>query len=184
MELFRTISPNAGSLSSVETKVGVASRDHSVVTPHPPVSRDRALLARPGGVRPGPLPGGADDASTTTRRRHRQAGLARCPFPPAPFKLNDGRQAEVTNSAFGAVYSVVDGTAHPLCDAAGYAPFGFGYRRCGGEQLHRRVPQGVPANGLEDNGVEFVRLDLDNPSGLPVSPRSLIDDDIGFHRPA
>ena len=37
---------------------------------------------------------------------------------------------------------------------------------------------------MQDNGVEFVRLDLDNPQRLPVSPRSLIDDDIGFRRPA
>jgi hypothetical protein len=50
MELFRTISPNAGSLSSVETTVGVASRDHSVVTPHPSVTGQEvaaALIAAP-----------------------------------------------------------------------------------------------------------------------------------------
>jgi hypothetical protein len=31
-------------------------------------------------------------------------------------------------------------------------------------------------------GVEFVRLDLEHPEKLPVSPRTLIDDNIGFQR--
>jgi hypothetical protein len=30
---------------------------------------------------------------------------------------------------------VVDGKPLPVCDYAGFAPFGFGYRRCPGEQL-------------------------------------------------
>ena len=33
------------------------------------------------------------------------------------------------------VYRVVGGTAYPVWEAAGYAPFGFGYRRSGREQL-------------------------------------------------
>jgi hypothetical protein len=35
-------------------------------------------------------------------------GLARCPFPKAAFAVKDGRQVEITNSEFGAVYSVVN----------------------------------------------------------------------------
>jgi len=37
-------------------------------------------------------------------------------------------KVEMTNSAFGAVYSKIDGTPHPVVDTAGYAPFGFVYR--------------------------------------------------------
>jgi hypothetical protein len=44
-------------------------------------------------------------------------------------------KVEMTNSAFGAVYSKIDGTPHPVVDTAGYAPFGFGYRRCAGEHI-------------------------------------------------
>jgi hypothetical protein len=61
--------------------------------------------------------------------------LARCPFSKEAFSVKDGRQADLTNSAFGAVYGVIDGEAYPVCDDAGYAPFGFGYRRCPGELL-------------------------------------------------
>jgi hypothetical protein len=37
------------------------------------------------------------------------------------------------NSGYGTVYGVVDGKLAPVCDHAGFAPFGFGYRRCPGE---------------------------------------------------
>lgn len=178
MELFRTVSPNAGSLSTVHTTVGVASRDHSVVTPHPPANRDPRHWRHPDVFDPDRYLS-APTSADNDEERARQAGFARCPFPPAPFKLNDGRQAEVTNSAYGAVYPVVDGVAHPVCDAAGYAPFGFGYRRCGGEQLtveflkeFLRTAWGI--------GAEFVRLDLADPQQVPVSPRSLVTDDLGF----
>ena len=32
------------------------------------------------------------------------------------------------------------------------------------------------------DGLEFVRLDLEQPAKLPVSPRTVIDDNIGFQR--
>jgi cytochrome P450 len=87
----------------------------------------------------------------------------------------------VTNSAFGTVHGVVDGTAYPLCDTAGYAPFGFGYRRCAGEQLTTEFLKEFLRTVWRD-GIEFVRLDLEHPEKLPVSPRNLIDDNIGFQR--
>jgi cytochrome P450 len=87
----------------------------------------------------------------------------------------------VTNSAFGAVHGVVDGTAYPVCDTAGYAPFGFGYRRCAGEQLTTEFLKEFLRTVWRD-GIEFVKLDLEHPEKLPVSPRNLIDDNIGFQR--
>jgi hypothetical protein len=65
----------------------------------------------------------------------KEVGLALGPFSKEDFSVKDGRQADLTNSAFGAVYGVIDGEAYPVCDDAGYAPFGFGYRRCPGEFL-------------------------------------------------
>lgn len=115
----------------------------------------------------------------TEEMRSRQAGLARCPFPPAPFTVMDGRRTELTNSAFGAVYGVVDDTAYPVCDSAGYAPFGFGYRRCGGEQLTTEfVKEFLRTVWLRR--ITFTTLDVEDPERIPVSPRTVIDDNIGF----
>jgi len=41
----------------------------------------------------------------------------------------------MTNPAFAAVYNEIGGTPHPVVDTDGYAPFGFGYRRCAGQHL-------------------------------------------------
>ena len=49
--------------------------------------------------------------------------------------VTDGRKTGITNSGFGTVFAVTDGKPSPVCDYAGFAPFGFGYRRCPGEQL-------------------------------------------------
>ncbi len=49
--------------------------------------------------------------------------------------VRDGCKAGLANSGFGTVFGVVDGKPLPVCDYAGFAPFGFGYRRCPGEQL-------------------------------------------------
>jgi hypothetical protein len=49
--------------------------------------------------------------------------------------------------------------------AARYAPFGFGYRRCGGEQL-----------------IELVTLCRERAARLLVAPHAVVDDNIGLHR--
>jgi cytochrome P450 len=180
MELFRTISPNAGSLSTVATQRGLQPREGAVVTPHPTTSRDPRHWLDPETFDPDrytAAPTSADNDET----RSKEVGLARCPFPPAPFAVRDGRRAELTNSAFGAVYGVVDGTPYPVCDAAGYAPFGFGYRRCGGEHVTVEFVKEFLRTVWRD-GIEFVRLDLEQPAKIPVSPRTVIDDNIGFQR--
>ena len=53
-------------------------------------------------------------------------GLPKCPFDKTSFKVADKRNAELTNSGFGTVFGVVDGKPLPVCDYAGFAPFGFG----------------------------------------------------------
>jgi cytochrome P450 len=71
----------------------------------------------------------------------------------------------------------------PVCDYAGFAPFGFGYRRCPGEQL--------TISAFEDflrttwkNEIDFVKLDVADPEVLPIGPSTVIRDDIGFRRRA
>ena len=65
----------------------------------------------------------------------KQIGLPRCPFDITTLPVSDGRKTGITNSGFGTVFAVTDGKPAPVCDYAGFAPFGFGYRRCPGEQM-------------------------------------------------
>jgi hypothetical protein len=178
MELFRTISPNGGSLSTVDAQRGLEPRVGAVVTPHLATSQDPRHWPNPEEFDPDRYKA-APTSADNDEARSKEIGLARCPFPPARFAVSDGRRAELTNSAFGAVYGVVDGTPYPVCDTAGYAPFGLGYRRCGGEQLTTEfVKQFLRMAWMRR--IEFIRLDLDDAEQLPVSPRTLIDDNIGF----
>jgi cytochrome P450 len=180
MELFRTISPNGGSLSSVTAQRGLEPRVGNIITPHLATSQDPRHWLNPAEFDPDRYKS-APTSTDNNEAKCKAAGLARSPFPPAPFKVNDGRQAELTNSAFGAVHGVVHGTAYPVCDTAGYAPFGFGYRRCAGEQLTVEFIKEFLRTAWRE-GVDFVALNLDHPEKLPVSPRTLIDDNIGFQR--
>jgi hypothetical protein len=91
----------------------------------------------------------------------------------AAFPVNDGRKVEMTNSAFGAVYSEIDGIAHPVIDTAGYAPFGFGYRRCAGEHITVEFIKEFLRVVWKDK-LSFVKLDLRPPlNGQRARPISL-----------
>jgi hypothetical protein len=61
-----------------------------------------------------------------TRRRHGKT-------PEERKQVGDGRKAGLSNSGFGTVFGVVGSQPLLVCDYAGFAPFGFGYRRCPGE---------------------------------------------------
>ena len=78
-------------------------------------------------------------------------------------------------------YGLVDGRAYPVCDTAGYAPFGFGYRRCPGEQLTTEFFKQWLRTVWRD-GIEFVRLDPKPLEQVPVAPRLVVPDNIGFRR--
>jgi len=180
MELFRTISPNGGSLSTLATVRGLGRNSATIITPHPAASQDPRQWCDPEAFNPdryqvAPTSEGNDEAKS------REVGFARCPFTPAPFAVTDGRQAELTNSTFGAVYGVVDGKAYPVCDTAGYAPFGFGYRRCGGEQLTVELFKEL-LRTIWAKKLEFITLEVEHPEQIPVAPRLLISDTIGFQR--
>ena len=87
----------------------------------------------------------------------------------------------MTNSAFGAVYSEVDATPRPVVDTAGYAPFGFGYRRCAGEHLTVEFTKEFLRRIWKDN-ISFAKLDIGKPGQVPVNPRTVLNDDIAFKR--
>jgi hypothetical protein len=109
----------------------------------------------------------------------RQIGFARCPFDLTTFEVSDGRKAGLDNSGFGTVFGTVDGKPLPVCDYAGFAPFGFGYRRCPGEQLTIRVFEDFLRKVWRDK-ITFQKLNLPNPGQVPIGPNAVIDDDIGF----
>jgi cytochrome P450 len=181
MELFRVISPNGGSLSTLGARrelLGTANR--FIVTPHPAASQDSRHWSNPGEFDPDrykAAPTSVDNGEATCQA----AGLARCPFSHESLPVQDGRKAEMTNSGYGAVYTVVDGTAYPVVDAAGYAPFGFGYRRCAGERFTMEVIKDL-LRTVWKGGIEFVTLDLEHPEKLPLGPGTIIDDTIAFRR--
>jgi len=179
MELFRTISPNGGSLSVLPRQRQLLDSEFStIVTPHPATSQDPRHWTNPSDFDPDryiSAPTSVDNGE----ERCKEIGLARCPFPKEAFAVKDGRHVEMTNSAFGAVYSVVDGAAYPVCDTAGYAPFGFGYRRCSGEYFTVEFVKEMLRKTWSDR-ISFVTLDLEAPERLPVGPGTLINDYIAF----
>jgi cytochrome P450 len=195
MELFRVISPNGGSISvirdarasaygaSPQQRFGVPLERHSYVsTPHTSTSFDPVHWKDPHAFDPQrylrvPTSAQIDDDKC------RQIGLARCPFDITDFAVKDGRKANITNSGFGTVFAVVDGASRPVCDYAGFAPFGFGYRRCPGEQLTIQVFEDFLRKVWRDK-IVFRKLNLANPGRVPIGPNAVIQDDIGFSRSA
>lgn len=95
--------------------------------------------------------------------------------------MQDGRNTDVTNSTFGTLYNLTDGKAYPVSDYAGYAPFGFGYRRCPGELFTVEVIKDF-LRKVWSNGIEFKKLDIADPEMLPVGLGAVIPDNIGFIR--
>jgi hypothetical protein len=186
MELFRVISPNGGSISALtETRPPAFERHGYAVTPHPSTSRDPALWTNPDDFDPGRYQH-VPNSAEVDEARIRQMGLAACPFPPAEFAVKDGRKAALHNSAFGTVFGVVDDQPKPVCDYAGFAPFGFGYRRCPGEQLTLMAFEDLLRKVWRER-IEFVKVagagDGAAPK-LPIGPNTVIGDDLGFIRPA
>ena len=183
MELFRTITPNGGSISALrEVRTPPYQRHGYVVTPHEatsfdPVHWNNATTFDPDRYKAAPTSQEIDEAKCE------QIGFAKCPFSSEPFEVKDGRKAVIDNSGFGTVFGVVDGKPLPVCDYAGFAPFGVGYRRCPGEQLTIQVFEDF-LRKVWKSGIEFHKLDIANPEPLPIGPTTVIADNVGFSRTA
>jgi cytochrome P450 len=189
MELFRVISPNGGSLSTIHDARSSAQGAptpqtfgvHSYIyTPHTSTSLNPVHWKDPNTFDPQRylrVPTSAQISDDKCR----QIGLARCPFNITNFEVKDGRKARITNNGFGTLFVVADGRSYPLCDYAGFAPFGFGYRRCPGEQLTILVFGDFLRKVWRDK-IAFRKLHLSNPGQVPVGLDAVIQDDIGFNR--
>ena len=92
----------------------------------------------------------------------------------------DLRAIELVDGVKGGCRIPVDGKPLPLCDYAGYAPFGFGYRRCAGELLTIEVFKDFFRKVWKEKLV-FQRLKSITPKKIPVGLQ-LVTDDIGFSR--
>ena len=97
MELFRTISPNGGSISRYRRRCEHAAlraaRLHR--QPHTSTSLDPRALEEPGAVRPVAL----QDVPTSheiDEAKCEQIGFAKCPFDQTAFDVKDGRKAAMT----------------------------------------------------------------------------------------
>jgi cytochrome P450 len=192
MEMFRTISPNAGSLSALtETRPPAFERYGFMMSPHTSTSFDPVQWANPEDFDPSRYLKAPTSQDIDEARIH-QMGLAKCPFDLTTFDVKDGRKAALRNSGFGTVFAVVDDRPLPVCDYAGFAPFGFGYRRCPGEQLTIMAFEDLLRKTWNDK-LTFVKiagattqvpLGPSTPEMVPIGPNTVITDDIGFTRPS
>lgn len=180
MELFRVISPNTGSLSTVATTQAGVTGTSFIIHPHPETSRAPRHWDAPDAFDPDRYRD-AVTAAEAGEEHCRTVGLARCPFSTATATVADGRDLDLPSSGFGTVHARLDGEPFPLVDEAGYAPFGFGYRRCAGEWLTVDFVKDVLRVAWAEN-LAFVRLPVEDPQPLPVGPVAIIDDDLGFVR--
>ncbi len=148
MELFRTISPNGGSISTLEeTRRPPFERNGYIITPHSTTSMDKRHWEHPERFDPARY-NGLPTSHDIDEAKAKSLGFARCPFQRARFEVRDGRKATLHNSAFGTVYGVADGDA----DA--------GLRLCGVCSVRLRLPplprraahsqrgRGFPAQGV------------------------------------
>jgi len=181
MELFRTISPNRGSLSAVEELSTPPYERHGYVfSPHPDTSFDPTHWKNPEKFDPDRY-NSVPTSQQIDEAKCEQIGFAQCPFERTTFDVKDGRKAVMHNSGFGTVYGIVDGKPLPVCDYAGFAAFGFGYRRCAGEQLTIQVFADF-LRKVWKSKIEFEKLNIANPEPLPIGPSTVIGDNVGFTR--
>ena len=195
MELFRTIASNAGSISTINDSrrsvygaspfqmLGFPYERHSyIVTPHPATSFSPQHWRNPLAFDPERYKS-VPTSDQIDEGKCEQTGLAKCPFDITSFAVADGRKASIRNSGFGTVFGVVDDRPMSVCDYAGFAPFGFGYRRCPGELLTIEVFSDFLRKVWRDK-IEFGKLGLPNPEMVPTGPASVVADDMSFRRRA
>jgi cytochrome P450 len=179
MELFRVISPNGGSISALEeVRAPPYPRHGYIVTPHTSTSIDPLHWRDPQKFDPSRY-SGVPTSHEIDETKVKQMGFAKCPFDRKEFQVRDGRKVMMHNSGFGTVYGIASGKPMPVCDYAGFAPFGFGYRRCPGEQLTIQVFEDFLRKAWKDK-IEFVKLNIPNPEPLPIGPTTVIGDNVGF----
>jgi hypothetical protein len=125
-------------------------------------------------------------AMTDMRRSFIASGRGFLPIPAPPdARLNPHPRTKEDVMDRKAVdrRRVLKASAAGVCDYAGFAPFGFGYRRCPGEQLTIQVFEDFLRKAWRDK-IVFRKLNLANIGRVPVGPNAVIEDGLGFTRSA
>jgi cytochrome P450 len=181
MEVFRLFSPNNASVSVPQAdkppKVDAAVTT-TLSIPHLASSKSPAHWIDPDNFSPDRYLR-VPNSAQIDREKCAEMNFARCPFDITSFPVKDGRKVELTNSGWGTVYGVINDVPAPVCDFAGFAPFGFGYRRCPGEQLTQLVFADF-FEAIWKAGIEFYCLHLDQPQMLPAGPGYIACDNYAF----
>src|SRR6185503_56769 len=108
MELFRTISPNAGSISAMtETRPPAFERFGFIVSPHTSTSHDPVQWSNPDDFDPSRYQH-APTSQDIDEARIPNIGLAKFPFDPASFEVKDGLKAAMHTCVFGTVFAGAD----------------------------------------------------------------------------
>ncbi|NET16104.1 MAG: hypothetical protein F6K08_26400 [Okeania sp. SIO1H6] len=188
MELFRRISPNSGSISNIKDNKILPIINEGInlynyhTTPHAATSDYEIHWTDPEDFNPDRYKeGNVPTSDEITEEKCKQIGFVQCPFHKEDFNVDDGRNAQMTNSGFGTVYNVTDNTTYPVIDYAGYAPFGFGYRRCPGELFTVYVIKEFLKKVWNGN-IQFKVLDepSEGYENLPLGPGAVVPDKYGF----
>ena len=177
MELLRVIGTNSGSLSRI-SELGTSRHERPVylLSPHAITSLDPVHWIDSEKFNPDRY-SSITTSDQVDEEACRRIGFVTCPFERTAFDVRDGRRVALHNSGFGTVYGVVDGKPVPVCDHAGFAPFGFGYRRCPGEQFTIKVFEDFLKKVWIDK-IQF--LNVINPVPLPIGPGTVVEDNISF----
>lgn len=180
-EIYRLLCPNFGSISPL----AVSKLDESkpfgaefAVVPHALNCTAPAQWKNPGAFDPDRYLT-APTSAQIGQDFAAGAGLAKCPFDITAFPVSDGRDVTIKNSGFGTVYGEIGGHPMPVIDHAGFAPFGFGYRRCPGEQLSHQF-LGEFLQETARRNIVFRDLNLADPTMVPTGPGSVMPDQYGF----
>ena len=185
MELFRTISPNGGSISSISDTRQAGSSDNYGDSVSPfvrfglPYERSGYILSPHTST--SSIPGTGPIHSNSTRDRYRdvptsaqverrgasRSASPKCPFDLTTMKVSDGRNAAMANSAFGTVSGWSTASRCRFATTPDSRHSGFGYRRCPGEQLTIQVFEEFLRKVWRDK-ITFRSLNLPKPRQVPI----------------
>ena len=196
MELFRTISPNGGSISAIEDARQAANASdkygdgvspylrlglptNGTATPHTATSFDPRHWRDPQRFDPERYRG------VPTSDQIGQGQMPADRVRPVPFRPDHVRgerrpQRGLRNNGFGTVFGIADGRPLPVCDYAGFRALRLRLPALPWRATDDPGLRGLPA-GCGRDKITFHRLNLPNPGRIPIGPNAVIDDDIGFN---
>ena len=197
MELFRTISPNGGSLSAVvdarssmygespfATLRAKYERHAYAATPHTETSLDSRQWKNPKAFDPErykTVPTSAqmsDDQQVPGDRTAEE-----CPFDRHDVQGRRRPQCRRHEQRLRRpVFGVADGKPMPVCDRAASLPFRVRLLVAARASSSRFSSSRISPRKVWKDKIQFASLKLSNPQKVPIGPTAVIDDGIGFSR--